>query len=351
MSQSQPSPFIKREPSEKQVRQAVEDTVDQLATARKSRRKFLRNVGAGAVTAAAVSATGGVMLGGSAAQAQTVNDGAVLNFALNLEYLEAEFYSFATTGASITAQGVAVDGVATGANSPAGGPVITKGGSTVVPFTTPAIRDFALELAADERNHVVALRTRISQLGGAPVARPTIDLLNSFNAAASAAGLGASFDPFASELNFLLGSFIFEDVGVTAYKGGSPLLRNRQILEDAAGILAVEAYHAAAIRLFVLQAGAASQAQAISNLRDNVDALDGSGTPGDDRDQGIVDPTNNPVPTGQNLVPTDALSIAFSRTPASVLKIVYLGGPTAISNGSATPGGGFLPNGANGTLR
>ena len=48
----------------------------------------------------------------------------VLNFALNLEYLEAQFYTYAITGKSITSFGVGIKRLATGANP-------TEGGATV----------------------------------------------------------------------------------------------------------------------------------------------------------------------------------------------------------------------------
>ena len=201
-------------------------------------------------------------------------------------------------------------------------------GGRAVPFKSRNVRGFATEIARDEYEHVAFLRRALGGCRG-----PAINIKTSFTAAATAAGLikaGQTFDAFANEDNFLLGAFVFEDVGVTAYKGAAPLITNKTYLDAAAGILAVEAYHAGIIRTVLYNRGLADPANAISDARDSLDG------PTDD-DQGI---TLN----GQaNLVPADSNGLAFSRTPGQVLNVVYLTPENATS-------GGFYPDGVNGQL-
>lgn len=279
------------------------------------RRRFLRDssamLGAGALATAIP------------ANAQGITDADILNFALNLEYLEAEYYQFAVTGASIEAAGVSTTGVNTGAGNP--GPITIKA-NPKVSFATPAIAQYAAEIAQDEVAHVLFLR---AGLGGSAIARPAIDLLNSFNTLAQVAGLGSTFDPFADENSFLLGAYIFEDVGVTAYRGAAPLLQNKTILSAAAGILGTEAYHASEVRTLLHMRGFAAQTQAISNVRA---ALSGKAD-----DQGVE------LGGTANIVPTDANGIVFARTTRQVLNIVY-GAPNASA-------GLFYPLGMNGSIR
>jgi len=155
----------------------------------------------------------------------------ILNFALNLEYLEAESYTYATTGESIASFGIGTKGTANGDNPANGG--TTKGGTKVSFSQEEAIlHDIATQIGADERAHVVLLR---GALGSSAVAMPNIDL--------SALGFG-----FGSQNDFLRAARILEDIGVTAYSGAAGMLKTPDIIAAAAGLLGAEAEHAAAIQ-------------------------------------------------------------------------------------------------------
>lgn len=299
---------------------------------RLDRRRLFRMGGGFAVGAAAgtVLSACGSAAGDAIAQSPPAadSDPDVLNFALNLEYLEAQFYSFASYGVGLAA----ADLTGTGTQ----GAVV---GGRAVAFTDPLVRNYAREIANDEIAHVKFLR---QALGGARAAQPAIDIgvgpNSAFSNAARAAGLigpGQTFDPYANDENFLLGAYIFEDVGVTAYKGAAPLINNKVFLEAAAGILAAEAYHAGLVRT-VLYAKGLTTTPSLLNAADRIsdarDSLDGPS----DLDQGI-----SGTATESNIFPSDSNAIAFSRTTGQVLNIVYL-------TAAVATGGGFFPNGVNG---
>jgi hypothetical protein len=313
---------------------AVMDVLVRRADKLAKRRQFFRSaggVGLGLVGGTILGACGG---GSSSASAQAgPTDPEILNFALNLEYLEATFYAYATTGAGLPAA------LTSGAGMP--GTVIP---GHAVTFSDPVVQAYANEIAKDELEHVTFLRTA---LGASAVAMPALDVgfqnpNGAFSKAAQAAGLvgaGVAFDPYLNDETFLLGAFIFEDVGVTAYKGAAPLISNKTYLEAAAGILAAEAYHAGLVRTVLYSKGIANpalglitSAQAISNARNALDNV------GND-DQGIAGATAGT----SNIVPLDSNGLAFSRNYSNVLNIVYL------TNQSVTQGG-FFPVGVNGTL-
>jgi len=247
-----------------------------------ARRGFLKNVG----LAGAGIAAGAIIQGcsdnssSSNPKAQTIPETDVLNFALNLEYLEAEFYSVAVTGSTL-------------ASSVTGGTSTAAGGAKVT-FTDTRIADIAAEILNDEMLHVKFLRTA---LGAMAVAEPAINL--------NALGIG-----FASQAEFLTLSRAFEDTGVSAYAGAATLLSGNN-LQAAAQILAVEAYHAGNIRLNVVQQGV------------TVPATDSQDVPPDEK----------------HFFPVDANALAIKRTPSQVLAIVYANAASGTASGGFFPSG------------
>lgn len=330
----------------------VTRALDAITTRRGERRRFLACAG-GAVAAG----TGLALLGAcgndgtsnavptptptaTPTATSSVSDIDVLNFALNLEYLEAQFYSYAAYGiglpSALASGATLLDGIGTQG---------TVTGGAAVPFSDPLVARYAREIAADELNHVAFLRSLLSGTAGtAAVAMPAINIDGStatgaFSLAAQAAGIAAAdgtFNPYASDENFLLAAFLFEDVGVSAYKGASPLLGNRTYVSLAAGILGTEAYHAGLIRSILYRKGIEKTATLLVNaqkLSDARDTLDGAS----DDDQGIGDAAT------ANIVPADGNGLVYSRTTGQVLNIAYL------TRAQATKGG-FFPAGINGSL-
>jgi len=316
-----------------------------------NRRKFLAGIGAaGAATALAGCGSDNGLPSPTTTTTTSYNDVDILNFALNLEYLEAEFYLRAATGSGLLAADV-------GSN-----PGTVTGGAQVTGLTT-AQQNILNEIAYDEQEHVRFLRSAITAAGATPVARPTIDITNSFNALASAAGIGATFNPYANFNTFLVGAFVFEDVGVTAYSGAAPLISTAGIaagyLAAAAGILAVEAYHAAYVRTS-LTGGAIAQgttAYPYLTYANQVSAL--RATLGGGNETALTIPSGTgpfvtTIPTPSAIIAaTSANAIAYARTTDQVLHIVY--GSLSNTAGATTPAagvakGGFFPNGLNGNI-
>ncbi len=303
-----------------------------LNTSRLNRRSFLHKAGLIAALSPAAAMLLGVKSDVRADELpypiSTELDIAILNFALNLEYLEGQYYTYGAYGKSLSDFGIPL----TGSGTPGS---VTIKSSPQVPFATSALRQYAEEIANDEQAHIKFIQATIMGLGGTPVAQPALDLENSFNAVADGAGIAATFDPFMNETNFFLGGFSLTDVGVTAYHGSAPYLKNLAVISGAAGLLATEAYHDAVLRLTVYQAGtdAREMASKISDFRDVID--DNSSV---ERDQGVVDGGGN-----YNIVPADSNSIVFARKPGNVLNIVC--------GGNKKRAGGFFPNGVNGPIQ
>lgn len=246
--------------------------------------------------AAGAFVTGSTMLRPAelAAQSASISDVDILNFALNLEYLEAEFYTVATTGRRIAELGIGVDG--------SGRAGATTGGAAV--SLTGFYRVAAEHITLDEQQHVLFLR---AALGSAAVAKPSINL--------EALGLG-----FANQNEFLTLARAFEDVGVSAYGGAAPLIDSPANLGAAAQIALTEAQHAGVLRMLVAQADVA------------VPMVDGNDVP----------PLGSPA---GRLFQVQGDGRSTVRTPSQVLAIIYA------SAVSGTSSGGFFPDGFNGTVR
>ena len=265
---------------------------DKRASDLRGRRHFLSTLGMAGAVAGVGAMTGCSNDGPIAIPATTPSVLDVLNFALNLEYLEASFYAYVATGTGLPAADM---GAAPGA---------VTGGAKVA-FVNPVVASIANQLATHERQHVEFLRATISAVGGTPVDMPALNL-----AAGGSVTNDATFVAAARQL---------EAVGVSAYIGGAQYLTSSvPALNYAAQILDTESQHAGFLRELCIILGV------------NSPAVDGQ-----DQPPSTAKIFNTGATTGLNPV----------RTTSQVLQIVYAAAGTL----GATKGG-FFPNGLNGAI-
>lgn len=319
----------------------IATALDAAALRNAERRRFLSlagRTGAAAGGLALLSACGGSSSSATPTPTPTATstssveaaDISILNLALNLEYLSAQFFSYASFGTGLPAADLTGSG--------------TQGsvtGGAQVAFSDPVVAACAREIARDDRAHVEYLRSLAASLtGSSPVAMPAINIdgtsatgaFSTFAQLAAVVGAGAPFNPYASDEYFLYGAFILKDAIVTTYKGLAPLIGTTAFAAGATGVLGAEAYHAGLIRTLLYSKGLTANPTLFSNERDN---LDGS----TDLDQGIA----GADATISNIAPVDGNGIVFSRTTGQALNIFF-------QNKAAVTSGGFFPAGVNGTV-
>jgi rubrerythrin len=160
-----------------------------------ARRNFIKVaaiIGAGSTLAAATTRDRWASADVSASDLE------ILNYALTLEYLEAEFYTKGLEGGSLSG------------------------------------RDLELvePIREHEQDHVRTVKQTILDLGGKAVSKPEFSFPDG---------------TFKSKKKFLETASAFEELGVTAYHGQVPRVKNPDILAAAASIAGVESRHAAVV--------------------------------------------------------------------------------------------------------
>ena len=272
-----------------------------------NRRSFFSSITAMGAAAAAAA----FLAASPKAEAQSAPAGPsivdVLNFALNLEYLEANLY-IAASGSAPLPYGVGGGGSVTGA-------------PRRINFTDQVTQATFENLALDELHHIEVLRGILFQMGAIPVNEPVIDYT-----------LGGKMH-ITTQAQLLAVARQFTAVGISAYAGAADyLISNALVLTGAAQILGAEAQHLGGLGVLCALQGVVSPM---------VDALDYPPMP----------PNTYFTLTPDTLPPLQGPSLGPVRTPQQVLGIVY-----GVSTGTTTTPpagitkGGFFPQGVNGPI-
>ncbi|MDP2713100.1 MAG: ferritin-like domain-containing protein [Solirubrobacteraceae bacterium] len=190
----------------------TDSALRELADDPSSRKRFFKMVGGVGVVGAfsvALAACGDddddddSGAGASDSASDNASDVEILNYALTLEFLEAEFYE------KVIAAGIVTD---------------------------RAVVAIAQKFGESEQEHVDALRATITQLGGTPVEAPETKFEETIDK-----GLMATLETAAT----------VENLGAAAYLGQAGNIKSKEVLASALAIHTVEARHAAALNILV----------------------------------------------------------------------------------------------------
>lgn len=158
------------------------------------RRSFLKWAGIVGV-GAGLAASGALRSAGVFAQGEN-SDIDILNYALTLEYLEAEFYKRGIDANVLSGREL----------------------------------ELVRPILSHEQSHVATITATVKKLGGKPVDKPKFRFPDG---------------TFTDKAKFLKTATTFEETGVDAYHGQVTKLKSKELLAAAASIAGVESRHAA----------------------------------------------------------------------------------------------------------
>ncbi|XP_021772887.1 desiccation-related protein PCC13-62-like [Chenopodium quinoa] len=258
-----------------------------------------------------------------------------LQFAQNIEHLEAEFFLWG-------ALGYGLDKVA---------PQLTLGGPPPIGVRKANLDNFTegiiTEFGFEEVGHLRALKRTV---GGIP--RPLMDLSQQNFARvvnqAFESDLKPPFDPYRDSLSYMLASYIIPYMGLTGYVGANPQIKGYVTKRLLSGLLGNEAGQDAVIRMYLYERRmklvhpynftVAEFTNRISILRNKL-GMCGI------KDEGVVVPPELGAEgrTSTNVLSANQDSLSYARTPAEILRVLY-------ETGNEHHPGGFYPKGANGEI-
>ncbi|KAG4174349.1 hypothetical protein ERO13_A11G115600v2 [Gossypium hirsutum] len=258
-----------------------------------------------------------------------------VQFALNLEFLEAEFFLYGALGTGLDD---IAPSLALGGPPPVGGRKANL---------DPVIRTIIEEFAYQEIGH---LRAITESVGGVP--RPRLNISAGAFATlldqAMNTTLSPPFNPYTNSLNYLLASYVIPYVGLVGYVGTIPNLVGRTNRALAASLLGVESGQDAVIRtLLYLRANETVKPYGVTvaGFTDRISEIRNRLGRCGMKDEGLIVPMQLGAEnrTTSNILSADADSLSYSRTQAEILRIIY-------GTGDESRPGGFLPDGGRGRI-